>query len=310
MQTRITCLLIAVCVAAPVVSSHAAEPLRWKFQPGDTISYVTTQKTDIAVFSEPGDYQMGFEQIMDITWHIDEVTSDGNAKMRQDVERVRLKATLPGLPGGGTVEYDTASNDIPQGISTNQIRILKAMTGSEFNVTMTPRGEVIAAQAPPKLLKELKSLPESAAMGDFTAPDEIRELIMQSCITLPESGPESGKTWQSKAKMKNPLGGVDPDVVTTFDYSGTRDLEGRTLEAIKFGPEVLNVIEPGAQWQMEVEEQKSKGEILFDRDRGHLHSSFLEQEIKVEMKNEKKTFKATINQNIDMKLKVPNSGKK
>lgn len=299
MRTILARSLIFV-VPALTAACPAAEPLRWKFAAGDTSSYVTALKIDMSVSAKTGDVQVATEQIMDITWRIEEVTPDGDAKIRQHVERIRLKMSLT---GSETVAYDTAVGDIPKGLATKFTRILDAMTDGDFVITMTPRGEVIAAQAPQKLLEELKFSPDPNAMGDLSTPDGIRGLIMQSLITLPESGLEPGNAWQSQAKMKNPLGGVDPQVVTTYTFAGTKDVDGQPFAAIKMSPKVMDATDQEGQYQLEVKDQKSDGEFLFDRDRGRLHSSHLQQTIQVKMKTQATWLNATINQSTDMKLK-------
>lgn len=306
MHTHIARSLVLFLAAMSAATCHAAEPLRWKFEPGEVIKYEMTQKMDTTVTAGPaGNFQSGMEQTMDMTWHIDEVTPEGNAKMRQQIERVRLKMTMP---GGQVTEYDSASEDAPQGMAAMLAPLYDAMTEGEFQVTMTPRGDILDAEAPPKLIEAMKNIPGAAAMGDLTSPDGIKQMIMQSCMTLPEGDLQSGETWQSKVEMKSPLGKMD--VVTTYDYLGTKEADGQTFEAIKLSPEVTSAAEPNAQMQMKVTDQKAEGEILFDRDKGRMRSSHLNQTMEMEMQIQGNKLDTTIEQTVDMKLKEPESGTK
>jgi hypothetical protein len=299
MSTQITRPLHFLLLALSAANCFSAEPLRWKFEPGEKIQYEMTQKMETTMNAGPaGDFKTGMEQTMDITWHIDEVTPEGNATMRQQIERVQLKMNMP---GGQAAEYDSASDEPPQGMAAMLAPLYEAMTGGEFKVTMTPRGEVLEAEAPPKLAEAMKNIPGAAAMGDLTSPEGIKQMIMQGSMTLPEGDLKSGEKWNSKVEMKSQFGKMD--VVTTYDYAGAKDVDGQSFEAISLTPEIASVPEPNAQMQMEIKDQKADGEVLFNRELGRIHSSHLVQSMVMEMKVSGQTLNANIDQTVDMKLK-------
>ncbi|MEX2171551.1 MAG: DUF6263 family protein [Pirellulales bacterium] len=306
MHTHIARSLVLVLAAMAAVACYAAEPLRWKFEAGEKINYEMIQKMDTTMAAGPaGSFETGMEQTMDITWHIDEITPEGNAKTRQHIERVRLKMTMP---GGQATEYDSDSDEAPQGVAAMLAPLYDAMTEGEFKVTMSPRGEILEAEAPPKLLEAMKNIPGAANLGDLSTPDGIKQMIMQGAMTLPEGDLKEGETWQTNLEMKTQLGKME--VATTYEYAGTKEVDGQTYEAIKPAPEIKSVADPNAQMQLTMKGQQADGEILFDREQGRLHSSHLEQTMEMEMEIQGQKINTTIDQTVDMKIKDPESSEK
>jgi hypothetical protein len=299
MSTHVTRPLHFLLTALTAAACHSAEPLRWKFEPGETLNYEMTQTMETTVAAGPaGDFTSGMKQIMDMKWHVDEVTPEGNAKMRQQIERVRLTMTMPGQ----VTEYDSAGDEPPQGMVAMLAPLYDAMTSGEFTVTMTPRGEIVDAEVPPKLMEAMKNVPGADALGDLSTSEGMKQLLTHSALTLPEGELQSGETWQSRVETKMPFGKME--VVTTYEYVGTKDADGQTFEVIKLSPEIKNAGDDGAQMQLDVSEQKSDGEILFDRELGQMHSSHLQQTMQMEMKVLGQKQAITIDQTVDMKLKA------
>jgi hypothetical protein len=263
-----------------------------------------SQKMDTTVAAGPaGNFTTSMTQTMDIVWNIDEVTPEGNAKTRQKIERVRLKMTMP---GGQVTEFDSGSEDPPQGIAAMLAPLYKAMTEGEFKITMTPQGKIIEAEAPEKLAEAMKNIPGAASLGDLSSPDGIKQMLMQGSMTLPEGDLKDGQTWETKIDVKGPAG--QQEVITTYEYAGTKEVDGTTFEVVKQSPIIKSVADPNAQAQMTVKDQSAEGEILFDREKGRMQSSHMTQKMEMEMTVMGNALNTTIDQTVDMKLKPAGGG--
>lgn len=292
-------LFLITVIALVATIGQADEPLVWKFKAGEQLNYEMTQKMDTTVAAGPaGNFTTSMSQTMDIVWNVDEVTPEGNAKTRQKIERVRLKMTMP---GGQSTEFDSASDDPPQGIAAMLAPLYKAMTEGEFKVTMTPQGKIIEAEAPEGLAEAMKNIPGAASLGDLSSPEGIKQMLMQGSMTLPEGDLKDGQTWETKVDIKGPTG--QQEVTTTYEYAGTKDVDGTTFEVVKQSPKIKNIADPNAQVQMTVKDQSAEGEVFFDREKGRMQSSRMQQKMEMEMTVMGNVLTSTIDQTVDMKLK-------
>lgn len=299
MHRHFSCWLVLVVAASTTALSRGDEPLLWKFKAGDKFTYEMIQNMKSSAAAGPaGNFETGMKQTMDIVWAINEVDSDGNAVMTQKIERVKLQMNMP---GGQTMEYDTASDKPPVGLSAMLAPLYRAMTEGDFKITMSPQGKIVKAQAPEGLAEAMKNIPGAAAMGDLTTPEGIQQMLTQGSMTLPEGDPEKGETWKNEMDIKTPMG--NQEVVTTYKYMGTKEVDGKSFAVIEPKQEINTEADPNAQVQMSIAEQSSEGEILFDRELGRLHSSQLKQNIEMEMTVQGQVVTQTIDQTIEMKLK-------
>jgi hypothetical protein len=279
--------LTAVVLAAPL---EAAEPLVWKFEPGLTNRYQMIQKMDMDMtVPGSGEIKTGMEQKLDMSWTVESVAEDGTAVLKQKIDRMRMTMELPG--GAGKSEFDSASDKPAEGQAALMAPLLKAMTADAFTVTMKPSGEVVEVKVPEGLAKELENMPGAGMLGEMATPEGLKKLVQQASFSLPETL-EEGTSWSTKLEIENPMTGKQI-AETTYKYVGPKEVDGVTMEA--FEPEIKMTFGEGGAAKVEVNEQKSSGEILFNREAGRLESSKIEQEM---------ALKITVQgQEIDQKLK-------
>jgi hypothetical protein len=264
---------VAALSGAP--TSRAQDPLRWKLETGQKLNYNMVQDMTIGVAGGPlGDQNMTIHQVMNMIWNVVESKEDGDALIRQKFERVQTKMTMPPL---GVIEYDSTSDQAPVGLAAMLAPVYKALTESEFELTMTPRGEIKDVKIPEKLIEALKASPNAAALGDLATPDGFKKMMSQSALVLPENAPQAGEQSDTKVEMSAPFGGKQI-IDTTYRYDGTKDVDGVTCAV--FQPTLKMAYE--GENQPKIKEQESSGEILFNVDAGRLHSSKLNQKMTLE----------------------------
>jgi len=276
-------LVSRVCLLAWSVfifsgQATAAEPLLWKFVEGDSYHYQMIQDMKTTMNLGPGgETTSAVKQTIDMVWNVDSVDENGTAVLTQSINRVQLDITAPGQ---GDVHFDTASEEPAQGFAAMLAPSLMAMTKTPLKVTMTSRGEITAVEIPEALLKAMSQGPGAALLGSLATEDGFKETLAQNSLTLPPADQlVEGHQWSTSFVMENPVAGKIL-TETTYQYQGSRDVEGQKLEVFvptsvtRFGDENLP---NGAS--LRVENQETTGEILFNRSAGRLDSTSIHQRI-------------------------------
>jgi hypothetical protein len=276
--------------------SQAAEPLQWKFQLGASTSYRLKQDSNTNIAMDEGDVKTSMSQTMDLAWLVESVDESGTAKVRQDVERVRMEMTSP---AGQVYSFDSDSEDPPLGLMAMVASLLETLVAEDMVMTLSPRGEILNLDAPEKLLESMKHMPGAAAGGGDEA---LKQLFRSGCFVLPEGPLEKGQTWTTQLEMPMPLIGKQI-VETTYKYLGDREVEGRAMAV--FEPAItISHAEGAPAGPVEVRFSivESDGQILFDRQAGRIATSKIHQKIDLSMDlpgpqgAEPKTITGTVDQ--------------
>jgi hypothetical protein len=283
------CLSLYLC--APL--SSAAEPLRWKFAPGLTNRYESTQDITITKTGAGGDFTQKSNMTMNMSWTVEQVKDDGSAVFKQKFDRLRMKVSAG---EGQDSQIDTAAKEDPQGQAAIMAPFLKVMTSTPFTVTMTPRGEIKDVQIPKEVADALKSQPGAAQMGDLATPEGFKKLVAAASFVLPEKLDDNA-TWTQTTEAALPQIGTQT-AETTYHYEGPVEKDGKKLE--KFSAKIT-LKYSGGQVKVEVPKQSSSGEILFDRTDGRLQSSNIKQSTELRFSLGNQTVNQTVEQTIGMK---------
>lgn len=269
------CFLFACLLASPTIADDV--PLVWKFQTGDEHQYRMLQRMDMemALGEANRKIETAVEQVIDMTWKIDQVDEQGQAKVVQKIDRLRMNMQAPGQP---EMKYDTDSDEAPAGFAAMLTPLFKAMTESSFKMTMSPRGQFSDVEMPESFANALKNVPGAAMMGEMFSDDGFANMIQKSSLILPEPKDlQPGHEWSTTSEMKNPQLGVISTQLT-YRYLGPREVEGTNFEVFSIKMK-MGFGEGAGGVKVEIADQDTNGEILFNRDAGRLESSKLQQEV-------------------------------
>ncbi len=252
---------------------NAAEPLLWKFVAGEKINYQMSQEMEMTMDLGPGGETVSsVKQVIDMVWEINAIQENGNAVLTQSIRRVRMEV---GAPGQAEVKFDSASDEPPQGYAAMLTPMFEALIGAPFQVTITPRGQIVEVEIPESLLEAMSQVPGGAIMGSLATEEGFRNTVRQISIVLPKSEElTEGHQWTTTLEMENPATGKITST-TTYQYKGSREHDGQLLEVFvptivtQFGKEQGNTIK--------LIKEESTGEILFNRTTGRLRSSTIHQ---------------------------------
>ncbi|MEM8946512.1 MAG: DUF6263 family protein [Planctomycetota bacterium] len=275
---RISYHLLLLLIAAR--AQAADQPLVWKFQPGQQLHYRMTQRMDtqMALGAAQRTLGTGVEQVIDMTWQVQQV--EGNqATIRQTFDRVRMNMQSPDQPD---LKYDSDSDEDPTGFAAMLSSLYKAMRDEAIEMKMTSRGKIFDVSTPETLTTAIEGVPGARMMGDMFSKEGFNAMVQKNSLVLPKPKELSpGHEWTTQSELKSPqLGAAKFEI--TYRYLGPREIDDTELEVFSanmkadFGEGIDGV-------QITVVDQDSSGEILFDRQRGRLESSNLQQEIEMEV---------------------------
>ncbi len=293
-------LLALLALAGSLPTLRAAEAPRWKFEPGASHRYRMTQTMDMTMdMGAGGKESPKIANVFDYTWTVDSVQDDGSAVITQTIDRVRM--TIEGA-GQGALDYDSESDAEPQGYAAMVAPLFRAMRGSVFTVTMTPRGKIENVDVPEELVKAIAAAPGAALLGSLATAEGLQDIIGRSSFEMPESL-EPGAEWTNDAELQNPLFGKQT-IKTTYRYEGPREVEGVQFEV--FSPK-LEIGFAGAEATADIMLQESSGEVLFNVDAGRLESTRLEHKMEMTIAAAGNTIKQSIDQSTNLEWIPPDA---
>ena len=89
---RLSPVLLALA-SVFATTARADTELQWKFKPGTKTHFEMKMDAVRETKSRDTVFQLKINQIMDMTWEVVDVASDGTATLHQTVDRVRLEVS-------------------------------------------------------------------------------------------------------------------------------------------------------------------------------------------------------------------------
>lgn len=281
------------CLAVPL-ATHAAEPLVWKFKVGAGNRYRMTQKMEMTMNLGAGGAEgQEMTNVIDLSWVVDKVNDDGSAQLTQTVDRMHMTVAPKGRD---KIEFDTDSTDEPQGFAAMLAPLFRAMTRAKFTLTMSPRGKISEVKVPEELIAALAASPGGAVMGDMATAKGMEEMMSRMSFELPETL-EVGKTSTISAEMANPVLGKQT-IKMIYKYVGPREVDGAAMEV--FEP-TLDIAFDGGPATAKISDQKSSGEVLFNRTAGRLESTAIDHSMSLALSIGGMATNQTLKQSMEMK---------
>ncbi len=290
---RTLSLALSVALLVPVVCQ--AQELRHQFQAGGKNAYTMDQTQNMKMSLMGQEIEIKIQMSFDITQTVDSVdTATGNAKIKQKIERVKMK-----MEGGplGVMEFDSKSDKEPDGPLAAMAGILRAMTEGEIKMTMSNRGQVSDVKMPDKLMEEMKNIGGAAGPGaNMFSEDSFKNMFNQAALILPKEAPVAGvTTWDQTLDLKmGPIGNMKS--TTKYTYAG----KSGAFDKIDMKMDMKFEADPNAPMQMKLTTKEANGTALFDNAKGRVH------EITVKTVNEMDMGgigTANMTQTMTMKLK-------
>lgn len=249
-------------------TTGAAETLRWKLKKGQKFKVQLGQEMKQVLDMGAGQQEMPMRFAMYMSWNVDEAT-ESEYTVTQTIDRITMGMSLPGM---GEVEYDSASEEEPEGFAQSFAGSLSPLIGVKIVQTINGRGQSVKCEIDAEALAKL----ESGNMGaQFASEDMLKNMIAQSACVFPEEDIQKGANWEDQFSVKNQFG----EMITKakYTYDGNEQVDGKSVEKISVVSEVA--MEPSGESPVEVEitKQDNKGTVYFDNAAGYVSSATMNQ---------------------------------
>lgn len=270
--------LVAVAGTLGAADVHAqAVEFRYQFNEGMDLRYELVQSTSTPL---PGMGDMSQEQRQVFRQEVLSVDGEGNARIRQTIESVRMEMNTP----MGNQSFDSSVDGQPDDPA---LAPLAALAGSVTEMVLGPDGSVkdVGDMATwlASMMDEVDA--ETRAMLESMLSEEaLEQMISQSVQGLPPRSLAPGESWEQTVSMPLPFGTLSS--TTTYTLEGIEVVEGSQVATLAMvgtmGELEVDPSNPMAG-MMSMRGGESSGELRFDLTRGVMLSSTLNTGMRMEM---------------------------
>jgi uncharacterized protein DUF6263 len=290
-------VVTAFTVLALGVSANAQAPLQWKgFKDKGKVFYQTmTTKTTQKMKVQEQEVDQVQSQTFYISWEPMGEDKDKNYSVKQKIIGVKMDIQI----GGNNISYDSTAKDKNANPLTD---FFNALVGSEFTLTVKPDMTVTKIDGRKDFIDKLTNANNALKplLDSILSEKAMEQMFDQSFGVLPSEKDkipklEKGKSKWEKKDVKLDLGPIG-SYLTTYEYTSEgaeKNLEKIAVKAtLKYQPPV-NTKDGGLPFKIKSADlstdksKESKGEILFDTDKGRIDSSkmnmFIEGKLDIEV---------------------------
>jgi hypothetical protein len=258
---------------------QAQTSLRWKLKPGDSFSVDTHQATELQVAFSGKSAITKIDLALELTWTVTAAT-EREFVINQSIVRIQVK--LAGQQG--SAEFDSAAKTRPTGQARDLASSLQPLIGAEFDLTMTPRGQITAAKPANDSARALAPDEGGAADTKTGSRATIQKLLQQSLVVLPDKEVNMDESWMDSNELVTAAGKVQQKSV--YHLAGkTHRGEQESLEI-----QTTTTLEPHSP----VKEHAQSGKILFSAEDGRLVESERTQKLITERPYRETTIVVTL----------------
>jgi len=280
-------LVIAACLLFTLAATASAQvQLRYKFRQGQQLKYRTQQSIKLQTQISGKQIEVAFDQTIESTQQVTELTQDGGAKIEQTIDRVSMTITRP---AGTEITFDSAAEGEPSAGAKPLAAVAEALKAAKFEFQMSPRGEITAVALPSDLHANLSQDPATADFAKLFDAEMFKRLLVQGAPTFPEDplvpqGQAGGESsWRKTFIVDNPNFGKQA-LQVIYTYLGESKTEqGDTVHSVAFRMRTAFRPAAGSTTTIAVNQQQTTGKMLFNNLLGRLHSSQLSQSLELQV---------------------------
>ena len=271
MQRRsLACLLTALCLAS---AAMAQVKLEWK-RPEGTSTLRTTTKTHQVLTLAGMAIETDAESASTSRLTTGKPAPDGTVRVEEKSEALSIRLSLPGVK----VDYDSAKPDAKQDNPQVQAMVegWRALSGGSFTYVLKD-GKYVAVEGVEKILEKASPAAAASLQNELNPARLVRE-ANEELGKIPDAPVKKGDRWM-RTEVKNVGGGQTLTLETFYEYQGTVEKGGKTLDKIgiytgtvKYAQDP-NVPSPLKHVSSDLKVESSIGTLLFDREAGMLVES-------------------------------------
>lgn len=282
-QARTLCVLLASALLLPTAPATAQTALRWNLKPGDALEIHIDQHTDSTVSFSGKKADTSIDLSLVLGWNV-AATDNAGFKIRQSIVSIRQKLTTQ---QAGVVEFDSSSKTKPTGQSRELADALRPLVGADFDILMTPRGEITSVEPANDAAKSLLAGLENAAATEAAARATVEQMLRRPLIVLPEKAIGMNESWTVSSERPTVAGPLKID--TTYTLTG---VSPDTNPVARIAMTAAFTAAPGGQ--VTVKAPQHSGEVEFSISEGRLLKIAQQQKLTTERPYRETTILVTL----------------
>lgn len=284
--------LVTLLLAAP---ADAQVQLKWKLKKGEKLNYEMVVNTNIDSMAG----KMTMKQVMDMSWNVTAVKSDGSATLEQKITRVRMTMDNPML---GKIEYDSNKGAGDNPIAKQLGKSMGAIVNAKTTLTLTPYGEVKDLKLSKEFEEAIKKAGTGAGgLGGGINGDTLKQIVGQMGAVFPKKTVSKGDTWKHNIKSKLPFGEMKVD--STQKFTGMQSVSGNKVARIENKSSFTMVPKAGFPGKITIKDKGSKGTTYFSVEKGRLVSMSGVQNMEMNVSVAGRNITMSMKSVTEMKLK-------
>jgi Family of unknown function (DUF6263) len=267
-------LVVVPVLTFLVAGARAQTPvdLKWKFEKGkpfyQEMTTDTTQKMTVM--------GQNITQVQKVTfflsWTPVDKDKDGNWTIKQKIDGLKMEIEI----GGNKIPFDSTKDTG----GTNPLSdFFKALVGSEFTLTIDKDMKITKIEGRDEFLKKL--VKENQAMEPLLktilSDEALKQMSDPAFAAIPDKPVKKGDTWDKKSSLNmGPIGSFETNYKYTYDGPDEKKLQkikvDTTLKYVPPGPNAGGAL-PFKILKADLNSKESKGDILFDSEKGRVGGS-------------------------------------
>jgi len=292
--------LAALAMALLPGLAPAQTTLHYKFKQGDKLPYSTVSDAVGSMTFGGADVEFKFKMSADAALSVVKVESDGSARVRVKVGRVKISLESPTANG----EFDSASKEDAEGEGVNALlaKIGKQLASLDVAFTVAPDGRASDIELPKAKKMKGGGGGLDKMFGDLFTPEQLLEAF--NLPSLPKDAVSKGDTWEEKKTVGTPVGKISAGV--KYKYEGQVDKGGKKLEKLGFIPSLkgkVGAADAKMPFKVNIKSSKGKGVAYFDNQAGRLVESTNEVTMDMEASFGELMIPMRVTQNATLRLK-------
>jgi hypothetical protein len=290
-MNRFAALLLAASaplLLAPSLQAQAVE-LTYRFVEGADHRYEVIMNSTVTMPGGQG--EIGQQQRQVLRHQVLSVDAEGNARIRNTIESVRVEVNSP----MGVQVFDSED---PEAASDPMLGPMAALVGFSAEATIGPDGHILdTSDAAASVRRYIEQAPEELRplLEQSLSDDVVEGMFQQGFQGLPEGPVSPGESWEMGIDMPMAMGTARAQFVYTLD--GVDEVEGGTVARMSLVGEIealeADPSNPMAA-MMQMQGGAMSGSVSFDLTRGIVLGSDVTTNMNVAMMGEEVSTVTTV----------------
>ena len=260
------CMAGAFACFSAATTKGQGENLQWKLTPGHELLFEMNQSISMKMTIGGNKIDNTNNTKTWMSWKVQEFDqATKTATVESTIDRMTMDMQTP----VGKIAFDSEDEtDNPAAAAI--AKSIRPMIGSASIQQMTPAGKILEVKLSDEMEKSL------GAMGGPQMIQMVKEMSKQASLEFPEGTLQKDQTWTVDSESSSPAGKVG--LKRTYTYLGKTQREGKEFDQFDVDLE-MKFLQPPNGATIDIVDQSTKGILYFDREKGRIDSSQIEQNV-------------------------------